>query len=317
MSHWPPRIVGLSSTAEGALHVEWEVDSFFPDSEAPDETWVAFGLALTQVTDATEIDIPGSVLAPFAGTTVGGAVTFKWIGPPDDLKGSPFYVSVGSGGHIDPPSSPLAPVRGLRASPFWDFVRLDWDALDAWAVYVDVLRDGPGGLIHLDRITAHSGGPLSDTDGRVQPVSRYTYTVRTLDPTGASADASVQVQTPAPPPAPAPSRWHGPETIGFADVIPRPTAVSWGPTRIDLFWYSTMSKKIVHKWQNDGSAWFQEELNLPPLEHVFGIAASTLGQNHLELLYTRGDTVWHTWWNGSMWAEEQDITIFNCGSYRG
>jgi hypothetical protein len=124
MSHWPPKIVELSSTSDGALHVEWEIDSFFPDSEPPDEIWVVFGsYVYTLDKDAREIDIPSSALAPFAGTTAGGTVTFKWIGPPDDVQGSPFYVSVTSAGYAQPSTTPttlLTPVVGLRASSYWD-----------------------------------------------------------------------------------------------------------------------------------------------------------------------------------------------------
>ncbi len=38
MSHWPPTQWG--ETSDGSLEIDWEVDSFYQDSESPDDVLV-------------------------------------------------------------------------------------------------------------------------------------------------------------------------------------------------------------------------------------------------------------------------------------
>ncbi|MEU7606178.1 hypothetical protein AB0B78_37435 [Streptomyces sp. NPDC040724] len=102
MSRKPPAISVLYLKDNGSLHLEWDLDRFFPDPEEPDEVWIEFphGLVTGAMDGRTvrETDLPASVLQPYAGTVLGGSVVFKWSGPPDDVQGSAFSIPLPSGG---------------------------------------------------------------------------------------------------------------------------------------------------------------------------------------------------------------------------
>ena len=166
------------------MHLAWEVDSFFPDSESPDEQWAQLGpTTLILDKDDREVDFPANVLAQLAGMTVGGSVTFKWTGPPDDVKGSPFYVSVYAGGTFrattPPPSSERhAPViRNMLAGPYT--ITIDWDAeqnYDFYNVRYGQVGIPPGQESQVEVRT--SGQTGSFTADHLRPGVSYHFSVQ-------------------------------------------------------------------------------------------------------------------------------------------
>ncbi|MFJ5307971.1 hypothetical protein [Streptomyces sp. NPDC088350] len=117
MSRKPPANIVGSFTDEGALHLEWDLDRFFPDPEEPDNVWVELphGIA-TPIMDGSvrSADLPKAALQPYAGTLVTGDVVFKWNGPPDDVQAGAFQVVVPGGGSPgNPEPVPRVPVLGL------------------------------------------------------------------------------------------------------------------------------------------------------------------------------------------------------------
>jgi hypothetical protein len=98
MSHWAPRISRSGFDANGDLSVDWEVDDIFEDSEAPDDTFVQFagGNVRELGAQARSADVPQAELRPYAGQVVSFTITFKWNGPPDDLKSSSVAIAVPS-----------------------------------------------------------------------------------------------------------------------------------------------------------------------------------------------------------------------------
>ncbi len=119
MSHQPPSITEWGSTSDGSMKIVWEVDTFFPDSEAPDDVFV--DLDLIEYRDlgsaGREIEIPPKDLKPFEGHVLIVGVTFKWSGSPPDTKVS--SVSIPVGGSVAPPgngpSKPAVTIKSVTA----------------------------------------------------------------------------------------------------------------------------------------------------------------------------------------------------------
>jgi hypothetical protein len=95
-----------------------------------------------------------------------------------------------------------------------------------------------------------------------------------------------------------PLTWSSWGSLGGTVTSP-PTAVSWGPNRMDVFAKGT-NHALWHRWW-DGSAWGGWEslggvLTSPPAAVAWGpnrLDIFALGQNH---------GLWHRWWNGSSWG---------------
>jgi hypothetical protein len=185
MSHWPPKIKESSATSGGGLHVVWEVDSSFSDSESPDEQWAQLGhTTLILDKDDREVDFPADAFAHAAGTTVGGSVTFKWTGPPDDAKGSPFYVSIYADGTLTATSTPPASsehhapvIRNMLAGPYT--ITIDWDAdqnYDLYNVRYGDVTDPPDQELQAEVRT--SGQTGSFTADHLRPGAHYHFSVQ-------------------------------------------------------------------------------------------------------------------------------------------
>jgi Repeat of unknown function (DUF346) len=209
---------------------------------------------------------------------------------------------------LSAPSPAVSPVTGLRARATWNDVTLEWDSIDPRANVLQVQRDGPDGHQTLVNITAQPGISLSCDDGRVQPMVRYRYTVRSITPSGDAADTGVSVEVPAPPVAPAPALWRGPEFLGYSPTA-HPAATSWGPGRLDVFWLEP-NRQVVHKWQEGGGAWGSETLPFQPYsQQIAWFTAASMGPGHLDLVYGLAggsplDMFRHAWYSGGQWSEE-------------
>lgn len=110
MSHWAPSITEWGATSDGSLKIVWEVDTFFPDSESPDDVFVDLdGNAYSDLgATGRSIEIPPKALAPFQGKALIVGVTFKWRESPDDTKVSSVSIQIGpspiaTGGGPTPP----------------------------------------------------------------------------------------------------------------------------------------------------------------------------------------------------------------------
>ncbi len=95
-----------------------------------------------------------------------------------------------------------------------------------------------------------------------------------------------------------PLSWGGWESLGGIVTSP-PSAVSWGPNRLDIFAVGTDSA-MYHRWW-DGSSWGGWEslggtLMSPP-------QAVAWGPNRLDIFALGIDhAMWHRWWDGSSWG---------------
>jgi hypothetical protein len=114
VSHEAPVITQWSVDTNGSVTVEWEVDTFFPNSEAPDDVWVEINSAFYRDLgrDGRSITIPASDFSTIPGNVIAIGVSFKWAGPPDDVKQSPVLLSRSDagGGHGSQPTKPTLSV---------------------------------------------------------------------------------------------------------------------------------------------------------------------------------------------------------------
>lgn len=96
MSHWAPSITEWGETSDGSLRISWEVDSFYEDSEAPDDVLVELNGVQYQDLGKTgrSITIPPKDLKRFQGTVVNVGVVFVWSGSPGDSKVSTVSIPV-------------------------------------------------------------------------------------------------------------------------------------------------------------------------------------------------------------------------------
>jgi hypothetical protein len=92
-----------------------------------------------------------------------------------------------------------------------------------------------------------------------------------------------------------PGQW---ESLGGVLSSP-PSAVAWGPNRLDIFALGT-DQALWHRWW-DGSRWGGWEslggvLSSPP-------SAVAWGPNRLDIFALGTDEAsWHRWWDGSRWG---------------
>ena len=93
------------------------------------------------------------------------------------------------------------------------------------------------------------------------------------------------------------------ESLG-GQLAAAPSAVSWGPDRIDVF-AAGQPGNGLYQWTWNGSGWAGPTA-LPQLAPsgipAEGIAAVSLGPNRLDVFAAgTGDTPWWWRWNGSSW----------------
>jgi hypothetical protein len=163
MSHQAPSITEWGSTSDGSMKVAWEVDSFFPDSEAPDDVLVDLdGIEYRDLGSAArEIEIPPKDLKPFEGHVLIVGVTFKWSGSPADTKVS--SVSILVGGSVAPsgtgPSKPAVTIKSATAQT----LKHPNQIILGWSSYS--YNDGNilWGPISNPRMWSHSIKPKTDT----------------------------------------------------------------------------------------------------------------------------------------------------------
>lgn len=119
MSNWPPKITGWWFIEGGDIHVEWEVDDFYENSNHPDAVLVVLGGYSTTLDGAArDCDIPvQQSIAPYPpGTVVDGFVGFLWQEAPGDQKRTVFYVQVPTVAMWRPAEGPPAPMLSVVAT---------------------------------------------------------------------------------------------------------------------------------------------------------------------------------------------------------
>src|SRR5438445_212035 len=110
-------------------------------------------------------------------------------------------------------------------------------------------------------------------------------------PSGVTSDNVFPLLNPA-------SSWSGWESLGGL-LTCLPSAVSWGPDRLDIFALGG-DNAVWHKWW-DGSNWGGWEslgglLTSPPI-------AVSWDEDRLDIFALGGDNaVWHKWWDGFNWG---------------
>lgn len=116
MSRRPPDIVQAGLQSDGNLRIAWEVDSFFSDSESPDDVLAEIGGQPRDLGgDARSLDISADELKPLTGTTLTINIGFKWTGPPDDIRWSTLSLLIPRSGTTAPAQGPPRPTVTLRA----------------------------------------------------------------------------------------------------------------------------------------------------------------------------------------------------------
>jgi hypothetical protein len=84
-----PSITLYSYDSNSALTVTWEIDSFFPSSEAPDDVSIEINNLTYKKnlgSNARSIVIPAVDLARLPGVEIGFTVVFEWIGTPSNAQ---------------------------------------------------------------------------------------------------------------------------------------------------------------------------------------------------------------------------------------
>lgn len=185
MSHWPPSFTEYGSTSDGSIKIVWEVDSFFPDSEAPNDVLVDLdGIQYQdQGPDGRSIEIPPKDLKPFQGQILNVGVTFKWSSPPAQPLVS--TVSILVGGPVaatgNGPSKPAVTIKSATAQTLKhpNQIILGWSSSS--------YNDGNilWGPISSPRMWSHSIKPKTDTysgewttDRPLAPRTIYSFTVQ-------------------------------------------------------------------------------------------------------------------------------------------
>jgi hypothetical protein len=121
MTRRPPTIVSVTSTADGGLEAEWEVDAFFGDAEPPERVTLNLNGILYKEfeADETSAEIPAEQLAGL-GSLVTISVSFWWDGSPNEEQQSSIVVPINQGS-VPPPTgvhpASRAVVRLVRVQP--------------------------------------------------------------------------------------------------------------------------------------------------------------------------------------------------------
>jgi len=99
MTHRPPSIVGVFSSADGGFEVSWAVDTFFPDSDEPEKVFIDLnGMAFKELDgDEDSVEVLLTVINALASPAVTVSVSFWWAGPPAEELQSSEVVPVSTG----------------------------------------------------------------------------------------------------------------------------------------------------------------------------------------------------------------------------
>lgn len=185
MSHWAPNITEWGETTDGSLTVSWEVETFFDDSEAPDDVVVQLDGAQYQDMGAAgrTITIPPKDLKRFQGTVLNVTVVFVWSGSPNDSKASTVPVPI-SGATPTQGSGPTKPtVTIVSATP--QTLKQPNQLTVGWSS--NSYNDGNivWGPISNPKLWSHSIKPKSavykgqwTTDQALVPHAAYSFTVQ-------------------------------------------------------------------------------------------------------------------------------------------
>jgi hypothetical protein len=185
MSRKPPAITVQYLRPDGSVHLEWDLDSFFPDPEAPDQVWVELAnwISPPQSGVTRSLDIPAAVVAQHPAGQITGSVVFRWIGPPDDVQGSPFYLLTGSGDSSQPSGPPVPDVKLLARSPkttrSGNLITISWSSYSyndgniIWGPH-----QAPDSFRHsIQPSSAHYSGTFT-TDQPLLPRETYVFRVQ-------------------------------------------------------------------------------------------------------------------------------------------
>jgi hypothetical protein len=122
MTRRPPAILSVASSADGGIEVQWEVDSFFPDSEAPEKVRVELnGVLFSDLDgDETSVDIPPARIAALGTPVLAISITFLWSANPAEALQSTVTVPIqtgggGGGGGALPAAKPVVTVIKVQA----------------------------------------------------------------------------------------------------------------------------------------------------------------------------------------------------------
>jgi hypothetical protein len=116
MTRRPPSILSFFSTSDGGIEVNWEVDSFFPDSAEPEKVLIDLnGVPFKELDgDETSVEIPLEKLVAFGVAQVAISVSFAWSGPPAETLQSvvlvPIQIGGAVGGGVVPAAKPIVTV---------------------------------------------------------------------------------------------------------------------------------------------------------------------------------------------------------------
>ena len=97
---------------------------------------------------------------------------------------------------------------------------------------------------------------------------------------------------------------NGPEHLG-GSWTDTPSAVAWGPNRIDVFGLnSAWPHALEHKWW-DGSSWNGPENHWARWRSA--PSAVSWGPNRLDVFGRGGRQLHHKWWDGSSWNGPESL----------
>ncbi len=139
------------------------------------------------------------------------------------------------------------------------------------------------------------GQTYSNLTGRTDGWTQFTSLLQAHFPQGSPSGLTTDNPFPLLSPT---SSWGGFESLGGILTSP-PSAVAWGPNRLDVFVRGT-NNAMYHRWW-DGSAWGGFEslagnITSPP-------TAVSWGPNRLDVFALGDDNaLWHRWWDGSAWG---------------
>jgi len=187
MTRRPPSIVNVVTTADGGIKISWEVDSFFPDSEAPEKIRVDLqGIAFSTLDGDTDSEeIPRATVMALNLPVVVVSVSFLWMGPPVEEQQSsalvPVQVGAGTGrSGVNPAAKPVVSVVHVqpRTRQLASNIRIHWQSNNYNAG--KLLWGGPGNARAFERNIGPVGQNYQGTfttDRPLVPATLYTFTV--------------------------------------------------------------------------------------------------------------------------------------------
>ena len=121
MTHRAPSILGVFSSGEGGFDLHWGVDTFFPDSDAPEKVLVDLnGLAFKELDgDEDSVEVPLAVITALGSPAISVSVSFWWSGPPAEELQSSLIVPVSTGtvagnAGVFPAMRPIVTLVGIQ-----------------------------------------------------------------------------------------------------------------------------------------------------------------------------------------------------------